>query len=199
MIKRVGSAAAKRGAPAIAIKNQALAWHNIDQKFKVLQAWVAQRVDLRVACLPVHRTVAATLKSVPQSRRQFNGWTLSHQGSEPANTLELAKNSNQTLNKHTELRDDITSMLGLVAKLTEQTAEPTPRVERLAGLRATLRTSEQMRQIAERELLRSREQVDKLRTDLVIAEQAKYNDLDQAVRRIAELEAEVTRLRRPAR
>lgn len=181
----------RRQAPPIAAKNAEVARLNIVTKLDILGDYLAYAAGGLQSATSTSSSL--TLADVPRSTRQFNGWESATLRSEVQPLLpKFAKNSNATLKKHAELCDLVVQRTSTIGKNTDQSSD---KEEARATLLRKLSLANQLRQIAEKELIRARRELADERSKVDGLEGEVVSTTAKAKEQFKDLKSQITTLR----
>ncbi len=152
--------------PAVAFRLADAALENIKTKLLLLRECLVGRGPF------VDATGKIDYASVPSSVRRFNSWRYEDIENVGGDDLpRFSRNANDTLNKHPAELASIQSTLKAIVAKARAEGEERPNKERsLARVREESRLQKTLREIAERELKLSRQELIKLRTKIELLE-----------------------------
>jgi hypothetical protein len=151
----------KRPPPGVAEANAADALANLVRKRDALVAALrgnSQRIG-RIAA----PEGGVPLELLPKSLRQFNRWSMPADGG--TSSKPLRSNSNDTLSRHPDLKEQIVRLIEATREARHRTSGG-KRIDSLASLRRRLALAESLRSIAEVELVKTRLRLVSLNSDI---------------------------------
>lgn len=137
--------------PSVAFKNQDAAKSNIQAKLELLSRVVAD-LAATTSLMTGYKKTRETLEKLPSSTRQFNAWTGSQLPRELLPSTPLRVNAHQTL-KGSGLLESVDAATRAVKELRVEAAAPSKKEERLAHTVRRAKLAEELRKIAEREIV----------------------------------------------
>lgn len=137
--------------PSVAFKNQDAAKFNIQAKLELLSRIVAD-LAATTSLVKGSQKTRETLETLPSSTRQFNAWTGLQLPHELLPSTPLRVNAQQTL-KRSGLLESVDAATRAVKELMQESAAPSRKEERLAYTIRRAKLAEELRKIAEREII----------------------------------------------
>lgn len=193
MKSRIADAKAKRPRPVVAVRNIEHAQANIKAKYEFLDEFLKRWIKTTTLVSDRASDDSAALALLPQSARQFNGWT----GENLPKSLvaEPFRTNGQLALKNSGLFKAVDTVTKALKDLSQEAVEPPPKLEKLAAAVRRAKIAEELRSIAESELISA-----KLAQSHAVAEVQELNIQLQALTResstkIKELEQELAKER----
>jgi len=192
-----GRKSVKRPAPPVAAENADAARRNITAKLDILADFLSVSAgELQSATSPAAKL---TMIELPRSVRQFNGWNSASLRPELQPLFApFFNNSNATLRKNAALHELTIGRLKAIGKLTDA---PVAKLESRAALLRQLSMANRLRLISEKELIRSRRELEDERSKIealeneVVSTTAKFKEeLKELKRQVSSLKSENSRL-----
>lgn len=137
--------------PSVAYKNQEAAKSNIQAKLDFLSCFVAE-LATTVSLVTDSQQAREALEALPSSTRQFNAWTGSYLSRELRPTTPLRANAQQTL-KRSGLLASVDAAIKVIKQLRHEASIPSKKEERFASAVRRAKLAEELRKIAEREIV----------------------------------------------
>lgn len=177
--------------PAIAFRSADAALENIKTKLLLLRDCLSGRGPF------VDAAGKIDLNSIPSSVRKFNNWRYEDIKKVGETKLpRFSRNANVTLNKHPAELASIQSAVKAIVTKARAEGEERPNKERsLARVQEESRLQKTLREIAERELKLSRQELIKLRTEIEFLETQLKSQADEARKQSDSMLQELEHLR----
>ncbi|WP_338821174.1 hypothetical protein [Acidovorax temperans] len=175
--------------PSVAFDSEQEGRANIELKIEFLMSVIRREAaSLTAVDIPDERFFEL-LKTLPDSKRKFNGLSTDGLADELKGTYPIFRsNAPITLRRHPDLTDRVEKVLDAIRQAVEALSQPPKKVVKVAALSRQLKLANNLREIAEETLYAQKRELETLRADVV-----SYKNKLESLRRAAEENAVVLR------